>query len=111
MKRLQSQVEQLKAAKLKLYGKYVADKISREAYLKAKAELDGKLAKNEKEVKEAMSDSPKSEVNTRCIEACNSSKGVEKLTHDLAHAFIKAIYVYPEDKVEIEWKFGKSDGM
>lgn len=111
VKRLQSQAEQLKAAKLRLYEKYAADKISREEYLKAKAELDDKLSKNEREVKEAMFDSPKSDVDTRLIEVCNRSKGVEKLTHDLAHAFIKAIYVYPDDRVEIEWKFGKPDGI
>ena len=111
MKRLQSQAEQLKAAKLTLYEEYAADEISREAYLKAKAELDGKLAENEKEMKETTHDSPKSEVDTRWIEVCNSSKGVEKLTHDLAHAFIKAIYVYPGNRVEIEWKFGKPEGI
>lgn len=110
-KRLQFQAEQLKAAKLRLYEKYAADEISREAYLKAKAELDGKLAVNERELKEATLDSPKSDADTRLIEICNSSKGVEKLTHDLAHAFIKAIYVYPEDRAEIEWKFGKPDGI
>ena len=110
-KRLQSQAEQLKVAKLRLYEKYAADEISREAYLKAKAELDGKLAENEKEMKETTHDSPKSEVDTRLIEACNSSKGVEKLTHDLAHAFIKSVYVYPGDRVEIEWKFGKPNGI
>ena len=110
-KRLQSQAEQLKAAKLRLYKKYAADEISRESYLKAKGELDGTLAENEKEVKEAMPDFPESEVDTRLIEVCNSSKGVEKLTHDLAHAFIKSVYVYPEDRVEIEWKFSKLDGI
>ena len=110
-KRLQSQAEQLKVAKLRLYEKYAADEISREAYLKAKGELDSKLSENEKEVKEAMPDFPKSEADTHLIEVCNSSKGVEKLTHDLAHAFIKAVYIYPEDRVEIEWKFGNPDGI
>ena len=110
-KHLHVQSEHLKAAKLRLYEKYVADEISREAYLKAKAELDGKLSENEKEVKEATFDFPKSGADTRLIEVCNSSKGVDRLTYDLAHAFIKSVYVYLEDKVEIEWKFGKADGM
>ena len=110
-KRLQSQAEQLKAAKLRLYEKYAADDISREAYLEAKGELDGKLSENEKKVKETTHDFPKSGADTRLIEVCSSSKGVEKLTHDLAHAFIKAIYIYPEDRVEIEWKFSKPDGI
>ena len=109
-KRLQSQAEQLKAAKLRLYEKYAADEISREAYLKAKAELDGKLAENEREVKEAMPDPHKSEVDMRLVKVCNRSKSVEKLTHDLAHAFIKSVY-YPGNRVEIEWKFGKPDGI
>ena len=110
-KRLQTQAEQLKATKLRLYEKYAADEISREAYLKAKAELDDKLSENEKKVKETTHDFPKSDADTRLIEVCSSSKGVEKLTHDLAHAFIKAVYVYPEDKIEIEWKFGKPNGI
>lgn len=110
-KRLQSQAEQLKVVKLRLYEKYAADEILREAYLKAKAELDGKLAENEREVKEAMLDSPKSEVDAHLIEAYNSYKSVENLTYDLAHAFIKGIYVCPGDMVEIEWKFGKPDGI
>ena len=62
-KRLQSQAEQLIAAKMRLYEKYAADEISRETYLKAKGELDGKLAENEREVKEAMPDPHKSEVD------------------------------------------------
>lgn len=111
VKRLQSQAEQLKVVKLRLYEKYAADEISREAYLKAKGELDCKLAENEREVKETMPDFPKSKVDTRLIEVCNRSKGVENLTCNLAHAFIKGIYVYPEDKIEIEWKFGKPDGI
>ena len=111
VKRLQSQAEQLKAAKLRLYEKYAAEEISREAYLKAKAELDSKLAENERAVKEAMPDSPKTDADTRLIDVCNSSKGVDRLTHDLAYAFIKGIYVYPEERVEIEWKFSKSDGI
>ena len=62
-------------------------------------------------MKEATLDFPKSGADTRLIEVCSNSKGVENLTHDLAHAFIKGIYIYPEDKVEIEWKFGKPEGI
>ena len=47
----------------------------------------------------------------RLVKVCNSSKSVDRLTYDLAHAFIKAIYVYPGNRVEIEWKFGKTDGI
>ena len=52
-----------------------------------------------------MPDSPKTDADTRLIEVCNSSKSVDRLTYDLAHAFIKAIYVFQAGDVEIAWKF------
>lgn len=36
---------------------------------------------------------------------CDLYTRSEKLTYELAHAFIKAIYVHSDNRIELEWKF------
>ena len=71
----------------------------RGGYLKAKPELDGKLAVNERKVNDVVIDFRKFNVDTRLMRSTTTSKGFERLTYDLTHAFIKGIYVYSGNRI------------
>ncbi len=110
LKALQAQAEQLKAAKLRWYDRYISEEISKAEYLKMKAEADQKLADHEAAVRreqECMDALDKTcpGSNDGLDELCRKSESSDALTAELANAFIKAIYVYDVDRIEIEWRF------
>lgn len=110
LKALQAQAEQLKAAKLRWYDRYISEEISKAEYLKMKAEADQKLADHEAAVRreqECMDALGKTcpGSNDGLDELCRKSESSDALTAELANAFIKAIYVYDVDRIEIEWRF------
>ena len=78
---LQKQNEQHKASKLRLYEKYAAGSITKEAYIQQKAAADVKIAENDGVIQR------------------------KALTHELTHTFISAVYIYDLDNIEIVWKF------
>lgn len=83
---------------------------ARTEYLKLKADVDKKLSENETAQWEAESrmeqlDSERTCSDDRLSAACRDFQKSSQITYELAHAFIKAIYVYPDERVEIEWKF------
>ncbi len=109
LKGLQGQAEQLKAAKLRWYEKYTSGDISRDEYLKRKGEVDQKLAENaearaKEESRMEQLDSERSCGDERMDVVCGEFAKTTHLTYELAHAFIKAIYVHAADRIEIEWK-------
>ena len=78
-------------------------------YVKLKTEADEKLAANSDEQQTAEKRLRQLDSEEVCSEsalqsACKSHN-TEVLTYDLAHAFIKAIYVFQAGDVEIAWKF------
>ena len=38
-------------------------------------------------------------------QSCNTFFGETALSYESAHAFVKAVYVFPDKRVEIRWKF------
>ncbi len=105
----QGQAEQLKAAKLRWYEKYTSGDISRDEYRKRKSEVDQKLAENaeaqqKEESRMEQLDSERSCSDKRMDAVCGEYANTTHLTYELAHAFIKAIYIYAADRIEIEWK-------
>ncbi|MGF0008509.1 hypothetical protein ACQRBP_14470 [Eubacteriales bacterium SGI.150] len=75
-----------------------------------KAEADQKLADHEAAVlreQECMDalGKPCSGSNDGLDALCRKFESSDGLTMELAHAFIKAIYVYDVDNIEIEWRF------
>lgn len=106
----QKQIEKLRKQKLKLYEQYTSDDISRDVYIHGKADIDAKISEAENVVKEtethiaeleSFTDSAPSPIE----KTCNIFKSETALTYELAHAFVDAIYVYPDGRREIEWKF------
>ena len=104
----QKQREKLKKQKLKSYEQYSGDAITRQAYLDEKRIIDEKLQAIDDSVSftehriaelEVMEESEpqKSQANRFLNEPT--------LTHEMAHAFVEAVYIYPDGTNEICWKF------
>ena len=107
---LQKQSEQLKAVKLRLYEKYTSGSITKAEYLKRKAEADAKMAENEEAIRKGHERMQELDSEHPCSdERLDAVLGVyqknERLTYELAHALIDAIYVHGQDSIEIVWKF------
>lgn len=110
LKALQTQTDQLKNGKLRLYEKYTSGSISKAEYLKQKTAFDEKLAENAEAIQKAHErmqelDSECSCSDERVNQVCEQYRNQTALTFELTHAFIKAIYVHDADNIEILWKF------
>ena len=110
LRELQKQEQQLKSDKLHCYERYVAGSLSRTEYMRQKSETDEKLAGITEAIKqhrdqlsslEQIWPSADKQVEIQSLQFAKS----ERLTSELARAFIKAIYVHAPDRVEIEWRF------
>lgn len=110
VKSLQSKAVQLKSGKLYCYNKYSEGAISKDEYLRRKADYDQQLAEVEEDIQreeeqmrrfEAEQTAPEMEAGP-LLEAFNKAEG---LTSELASTFLRAVYVYPDSRIELEWRF------
>lgn len=107
---LQSRVEVLKKEKLKVYEKYCVGKLDKETYISEKRKLDREIAECEKSIQTNKEELGKpartmSEVGSELETAVSLYKKADYLTCDMVRAFIGKIIVYPEERIEIEWRF------
>lgn len=110
IRNLQKQSDQLKSAKLRLYEKYTSGLITREEYRKQKAEADAKLAENEEAIRQEHErmqtlDSEQSCSDSRLEAVCDAYRDSSVLSYELAHSFVKSIFIHGHDNIEIVWKF------
>lgn len=101
-------IELLKTKKFQEYELFVAGKISKDDYLQKKKSIDNEIAEAEAE-KEAMQErfniSESSGASTEVEALCDLFRGEGELTYDMAHAFVDRILVYPDERIEIQWKY------
>lgn len=107
---LQKQNEQHKASKLRLYEKYAAGSITKEAYIQQKAAADVKIAENDGAIQRSHERMKELDSETACSDekldaVCEQYADCKALTYELTHAFISAVYIYDLDNIEIVWKF------
>ena len=107
---LQKQNEQHKASKLRLYEKYAAGSITKEAYIQQKAAADVKIAENDEAIQRSHERMKELDSETACSDekldaVCEQYADCKALTYELTHAFISAVYIYDLDNIEIVWKF------
>ena len=107
---LQKQNEQHKASKLRLYEKYAAGSITKEAYIQQKAATDAKIAENDEAIQRSHERMKELDSETSCSDEkldaiCDQYADCKALTYELTHAFISAVYIYDLDSIEIVWKF------
>ncbi len=105
---LEHQADHVREDKLRQYEEYVAGRISKEAYLKKKADGDTRLANIKEKIAENTSKLSNLE---RRVYASDEDDTVahfrsqEKLTNEMAKAFIEAVYIHEKAAVEIKWRF------
>lgn len=107
---LQKQNEQHKASKLRLYEKYAAGSITKEAYIQQKAATDAKIAENDEAIQRSHERMKELDSETSCSDekldaVCDQYADCKALTYELTHVFISAVYIYDLDNIEIVWKF------
>ena len=107
---LQKQNEQRKASKLRLYEKYAAGSITKEAYIQHNAATDTKIAENDEAIQRSHERMKELDSETSCSDekldaVCDQYADCKALTYELTHAFISAVYIYDFDNIEIVWKF------
>lgn len=100
----------LKKEKLKAYENYCAGKLDKDSYICHKKKFDEKITEyednirmNEEYAKDLEQSMP---VPSKELEAAISTyKGEECLTSGMARSFIEKIVIYPEERMEIQWRF------
>lgn len=107
---IQKEAGRLRKQKLKLYEQYTSGELSKDAYLREKKSCDKKIS--EAEVQAAALEKQIAELEvlaepetTEFEKTCASFQNADALSYELAHAFVDAVYVYPDGQREIAWKF------
>ena len=110
LQRLQQEQERYKQEKLRAYENFSGGTLSKDAYLKQRAEIDSKLSevKSEQDSQEqlltdlermAFQDSARED------DVFTPYAGATELTAELAGTFIKEVLVSSPTEIEIVWKF------
>ena len=110
LQRLQQEQERYKQEKLRAYENFSGGTLTKEAYLKQRAEIDSKLSavKSERDNQEqlltdlermAFQDSARED------DVFTTYAGATELTAELAGTFIKEVLVSSPTEIEIVWKF------
>lgn len=107
---LRGRIESMKKEKLKAYENYCAGKLDKESFMHCKKEFDEKIAEYEANIRkneECSKDREQSmpAARTELEAAVSSYRGEECLTAEMARSFIEKIVVYPEEHIEIQWRF------
>ena len=107
---LKSKIESLKQKKFNLYERYVSGAISKNDYSQKKQAFDEEISRAEADLKVAEANCAAKEADENTLNSeleamCEAFRGKEALTYDMAHAFVDRILVYPDERIEIQWKF------
>ena len=103
-------LKSLKHKKFTEYERYASGQMSKEAYLSKKILLDGEISKCEAEIRSMREEletkgTEKNVISPELDAVCDMFREEDTLTYDMAHAFVKRILVYPQNRIEIQWKF------
>lgn len=106
------EISSLKAKRIQQYEAYASGEISRETYLSEKTALTAKIEEIQKEMECLLAPAEKAmalfnEIN-RIHSDAERIMAHDKLTKEMADAFIETVYVYDAENVEVCFKF---DGL
>lgn len=110
LQKLEQRQERYRQEKLRAYEDYSGGTLAKDAYLKQRADIDGKLAaaKAEREAQEQLlSELEHLDFQDKAQEddVFLSYAGATELTAELAQTFIKEVLVSSSTEIEIVWKF------
>lgn len=104
----QKQCGKLKKQKLKSYEEYSGGVMTKQAYLDDKRIIDEKLRTIENSIdaaKQRIADLESLEESEPQTSQFDRFLNEPSLTYEMAHAFVEAVYIYPDGTNEICWKF------
>lgn len=110
IEKMEQAVASLKRKKFREYDRYSSKECGREEYLKAKQRLDAEIARLGEEINalKAQGNSIQDDedgVYSELEAVCEAFRYEKSLTYDMAHAFVDRILVYPDERIEIQWRF------
>lgn len=107
LEKCRSSIEGQRRNILKLYEQYAADLISKERFHEQKAGIEADIHGLEQEISdiESISAKDKVSVSTEVEANCRTFKDCKELTYEMTHAFVDKIVVYPDQRIEIKWRF------
>lgn len=110
LQKLEQQQERYRQEKFRAYEDYSGGALAKDAYLRQRADIDGKLAaaKAEQEAQEQLlSELEHLAFQDKAQEddVFTSFAGATELTAELAHTFIREVLVSSPTEIEIVWKF------
>ncbi len=101
-----SRLEGLKQAKLRIYEKYTSDLLSKEEYLAQKNDMSKKIDHAESVRAELLKAQTKVISSPERLKADVSAYLVaEKLTKEMAQAFVSEVFVHSIDRIEVKMKY------
>ena len=112
---LEDKLSSAKKAKSILLKKLADRSIDREAFKEQKTVLDESIADLEKKIAderlaEKMLEESGSETRSK-ITAAKTFFELEKMTDEMWEKFVKDVYVYPGERLDIRWNFDMQDGV
>lgn len=107
---MEKKLEVLKSRKFKEYERFVSGKVDKLSYLKSKDDIDRQISELQMSLHESEQtmedDYQENDYNIAELNSvCTRFEGADELTHDMAIAFVVHIIVYPDNRIEIKWKF------
>lgn len=111
---LQKREEHIRADKLRQYEEYVNGSVEKAAYLRNKCSADEQLTVIREEISQIESQMVEMEQafqhgESDRVKNAQRFQGQDKLSNEMATAFVEAVYIQPDDYIRIKWKFG--DGI
>ena len=108
-KKMEREIEKLKAERIRQYEGYAEGIISRENYLQAKAELTEQISSMETALERARALLEENEAASdeidRLRNQAEESMVYDTLTKEMADAFIDTVYIYDDKRIEVSFTF------
>ena len=106
----QKRIDALKKEKFRCYERYCAGELDKDGYLAKKKEMDSELemlgnmlSSGETHIKEIENEI--AGIRSESEAVCEVYRKEKELTYDMAHAFVEKVIIYPDERIEIKWKF------
>ncbi len=105
-KQCEEEIISIEKEKMKLYEKFIRDEISMEKYKYSKIVLNNKQNEYEVILKTILKEKDMGKPKDYIVELIEKMILENKLSRDVVDFFIDNIMVYPNNKIEVMWKFG-----
>ena len=105
---LNKEISEMKQQKVDAYIKLTKKQLTEDEFYKIKNDIEEGICTREEEIHMYSIDSI-SEEETKQIDFFERFIGVEEYTNEMMKALIKAIYVYDDKRLEIEWNFNDTN--